>query len=121
MVLFEAGHEAEAAQAAIDILQAIDAQSDMAMTVGIGIHSGEAVVGSIGTVSRRDYTAIGDTINIGARICAACPRDTAYVSAAVFARLESAQQSRFSAHDMLHLKGKTEAIEVHGFTLNQEQ
>ena len=112
MVTFPAGEEADSVNAAMEILKAVAEDPDMDRTVGIGIHSGEAVIGSIGTPDRRDFTAIGDTINIGARICAACPADSVYVSATVFDCLPEEIRSRFTGRESLSLKGKSEAIDV---------
>ncbi len=44
------------------------ANGEAPIKIGIGLHSGKAVVGEIGATHRREFTAIGDTVNVGSRI-----------------------------------------------------
>jgi adenylate cyclase len=57
----------EMAQVARRFAQEMEAEG-VEFDVGIGIHSGPAVVGFMGAENKNDYTAIGDTVNLASRI-----------------------------------------------------
>lgn len=80
MALFGAGgsesnHAENAVSAGQDILLAVDdlnrdlvGRGGIALQFGIGVHTGPAIVGSIGSPERLEFTAIGNTVNIASRV-----------------------------------------------------
>ncbi|MEN9342068.1 MAG: hypothetical protein RIQ54_324 [Candidatus Parcubacteria bacterium] len=67
-----ADHAVEAALAMIEKLKVLNkklrAQGDPEIKIGIGLYSGKAVVGNVGSNDRFDYTVIGDTVNAASRL-----------------------------------------------------
>jgi len=62
-----------AVNAAIDMIAAVEAlkkredKNYSQLAVGIGINTGKVVIGNVGSENRKDYTAIGDAVNVAAR------------------------------------------------------
>lgn len=68
-------HAERAAASALRMLDALallnqdlEQAGSVRLDIGIGIHTGEAVVGNMGSKRRFDYTAIGDTVNLASRL-----------------------------------------------------
>jgi adenylate cyclase len=82
------------------------------LAIGIGIHQGEAVVGEIGSQERAELTAIGDCVNLSARL------EGATKEYGVDLLITDVVQQRVTPDyicrsvDLVRVKGKTKPVEV---------
>jgi adenylate cyclase len=62
-------HAFNAARAILERIEALNRSGAIPPTrVGIGLHAGQLVTGNVGTQERKEYTLIGETVNVAARI-----------------------------------------------------
>ncbi len=52
----------------LSLNEELEAKGFGQIAIGIGLHTGEAIIGYIGSEQRSEYTAIGDTVNLAARL-----------------------------------------------------
>jgi PAS domain S-box-containing protein len=120
----QSDHTLRAVRAAVHMRDAVNAlqddlPSELRLELGVGIHSGEAVLGLVGTQKRLEYTAIGDSVNTAKRLQENAAPGQILISA------QSCQHilNSIQAHpiDPLSAKGKKQLIQVYeisGLTAN---
>jgi len=75
---------------------------------GFGVNTGEALVGNVGSLGRLEYTAVGDPVNLAARICGTAPAGEVWVGPDTGRLVEE----RFALEPLgaFSLKGKEEPV-----------
>ena len=85
--------------------------AEMAFEVRMGLNTGQVVVGKIGDNLRMDYTAVGDTTHIAARLQAMAAPGEVLIAKSTFEHVHSVIDTRQLAP--LTIKGKSQPLEVH--------
>lgn len=97
----------------INMVKMSEAMGAEPIDIGIGLNTGVAIVGEMGSTTRSDYTVIGDPINLGARLESLCKfyNSKCNISNFVKDRLpEGKYIYRFL--DLVTVKGKKEPVEI---------
>jgi len=79
--------------------------------VGAGINKGQVVSGNIGSREMMDYTVIGDTVNLGARLCSAASAGQILVSGSVWGTVKN--KFKFEELSAINVKGKKDKIPIY--------
>lgn len=83
------------------------------LNINFGIHTGNAVVGNIGTLDVMDYTAIGDTVNLAQRLQSISHGNTICISEVTFQRVSERVEAK--SDGLRSVKGREQ--QVHTYTV----
>lgn len=88
------------------------------INIGIGINTGECIVGEMGSLARSDYTCIGDGVNTASRVESSCKNYKAniLISHNTLAALKDPSIYELELVDELKLKGKDETTKLYKCT-----
>ncbi len=104
-------HEHQAILAALEIKTKMK-ESDLDIDIGIGVNTGDAVIGNMGSNTRFDYTAIGDAVNLAARLESSCKtvgKDLVIGEETI----KHYHGTMYQKLDSIHVKGKEKPINIY--------
>jgi len=120
----QADHAWLAAQAARDMLIAIERLNarqafKSPVQFGVGVNTGPAIVGNIGSRRRLEYTPIGDTVNVAARLSGAAAGGSALLGARTYAL--AADRLGPLPHHALAVKGRSEPVDAYELRVREPE
>jgi adenylate cyclase len=108
-------HHMRAVRSALDMVARMDEMNASlretglpAIKYGIGVNSGEAIVGQMGSSFRKQYDVIGDTVNTGARLCSAAGGGEVIIGQNTWEAI--GDELVVEETEPLRLKGKSQAL-----------
>ena len=105
------------------ILCALEIQEKMAslvqehpewqLAVGIGINTGEVVMGAMGSAERMDYTILGDHVNLGARLCSSAEPGQVLISENTHQHIMHLEGVKLTRLSPIEVKGKSQPVQIY--------
>jgi adenylate cyclase len=117
-------HAALSCKSAIDMLEKLKELNNSfkekglpEIDIGVGINTGDVIVGNMGTDMRFDYTAIGDTVNLASRLegMNKVYKTHIIISEFTFMHLKEGEKTGFKVRelDMIKVKGKDKPVTIY--------
>ena len=117
--LYTEDHPERAVQAALQIISGMRSLApDESLRVGAGISTGEAFVGNVGEGVVTDYTVLGDTVNVAARLQGAAASGEVLVTEETYRHVDQAFPN--APVRELELKGKSEPVRARVILVGNE-
>jgi adenylate cyclase len=88
------------------------------LSLGIGLHTGKAIVGNIGSDQVMDYTVVGDTVNIAHRLQEAAPGGEIWISDITW---RAAGEPNAQALGLRTISGREQPISIYTVTVSHEK
>jgi adenylate cyclase len=101
----------EMQRAHTELMARWEAAGQEAVPIGIGINSGDMIVGQIGSSKFTDYTVIGDNVNVGSRLCGVAKGHQILISETTYQLVRHAVQVNKLAP--IRVKGRVQAVQTY--------
>ncbi|MDH6233112.1 adenylate cyclase [Mesorhizobium soli] len=108
-------HEEKACRAALDMARAVERLNERRLVpirIGIGINSGEACVGNLGSAQRFSYSALGDSVNLASRIESLTKLYGVTIAVSEFTR-QAVKGLAFLEADFVRVKGRSTPVRLY--------
>ena len=111
-----------AVDAGLDMLKAVEqfnrttsANRWPELEVGIGVNTGEAVLGTVGSPKRMEYTVMGDAVNLAARVCDLASGNQMLITAATLngTAKSGAKPPRVKRLPSVQVRGRKKGVQVY--------